>query len=115
MKNILGKKLQLCSKNPLTGFMRDGFCKTDKNDHGTHIVCAVVTKKFLDFTYRKGNDLITPRGNFPGLKPGDKWCLCVMRWIEAYNYGVAPYIDLNCTNENVLKYVQYDILIKYKI
>lgn len=113
MKNILGKKLQLCSKNPLTGFMRDGFCKTDKNDHGTHIVCAIVTQKFLDFTYKKGNDLITPRDNFRGLKPGDKWCLCVMRWIEAYNYGVAPFIDLNSTSENVLKYVPYDILIKF--
>ena len=72
-----------------------------------------IHQKFLDFTYKKGNDLITPRDNFRGLKPGDKWCLCVMRWIEAYNYGVAPFIDLNSTSENVLKYVPYDILIKF--
>ena len=115
MRNVLGTQLEVCSLNPLTGFKRDGFCKTDKNDHGTHIVCAIVTKKFLDFTYKKGNDLITPRGNFPGLKPGDRWCLCVIRWIEAYNNGVAPFIDLKCTSENVLKYVPYNILVKYKI
>lgn len=115
MKNVFGSKLQLCSSNPLTGYTRDGYCKTNKNDYGTHIVCAVVTKDFLEFTYKKGNDLITPRNNFPGLKPGDKWCLCVLRWIEAYNNGVAPFIDLNGTSENVLNYVPYNILYKYKI
>ena len=84
-------------------------------DRGTHIVCAVVTKDFLKFTYSKGNDLITPRNGFPGLKPGDRWCLCVLRWIEAYNNGVAPLIDLQCTQYNVLNYVSLDILVKYSI
>ena len=115
MKNVLGYKLQLCSSNPLTGYMRDGYCKVNNNDNGTHIVCAIVTKEFLEFTYKKGNDLITPRYNFPGLKSGDRWCLCVLRWIEAYNNKVAPFIDLNCTSENILKYVPHDILLKYGI
>jgi hypothetical protein len=115
MKNIFDTELQVCGLNPLTGYMRDGYCNTHNYDYGTHIVCAVVTKEFLDFTYMKGNDLITPRNNFPGLKPGDRWCLCVLRWIEAYNNGVAPLIDLNSTSKNVLKYVPLDTLLKYKI
>ena len=113
--NVLSKKLKLCGLNPLTGYSRNGYCNLDMYDKGTHIVCAVVTKEFLDFTYTKGNDLITPRNGFPGLRPGDRWCLCVLRWIEAYNNGVAPLVDLNCTQYAVLKYVSLDILAQYSI
>ena len=115
MTNVHGKKLKHCSKRPLTGFLRDGFCHTDENDHGTHIVCAVVTEEFLRFTYNQGNDLITPRAGFPGLIPGDRWCLCVLRWIEAYKNNVAPFIDLNCTSKNVLSYVPFPILMQFSI
>lgn len=81
-KNVLGTALQLCCKDPLTGFYRDGFCNTGPYDYGSHIVAAVLTKDFLDFTKSKGNDLSTPRPEygFPGLKPGDHWCLCALRW-----------------------------------
>jgi len=75
MTNVLGRKLKLCGLDPLTGYSRDGYCKVDMYDHGTHIVCAIVTKDFLNFTYSKGNDLITPRDGFQGLKPSDRWCL----------------------------------------
>ena len=115
MTNVFGKTLKLCGLNPLTGYLRNGYCQTNSNDQGTHIVCAVMTKEFLEFTYRKGNDLITPRNGFPGLKPGDRWCLCVLRWIEAYKNGVAPLVDLECTKENVLQYVPLNILIQYKL
>ena len=115
MKNVFGNDLKVCGLNPLTGYTRNGFCRLDETDHGTHIVCAVVTKEFLDFTLRQGNDLITPRYDFPGLKHGDRWCLCVLRWIEAYKNGVAPFIDLNCTEQKVLEYIPIDILLKYKI
>ena len=115
MTNVYRKNLKLCSKQPLTGYLRDGFCNTDKFDHGTHIVCAIVTKEFLQFTYSKGNDLITPRLGFPGLRPGDRWCLCVLRWIEAYKNGAAPLIDLNSTSKNVLSYIPYQILMQYSI
>lgn len=80
-----------------------------------HIVCAIVTEDFLKFTYTKGNDLITPRMGFSGLKEGDCWCLCVMRWIESYNNGVAPPVFLENTDRNVLKYVNFDILKKYAL
>ena len=113
--NVLGKKLKLCGLNPLTGYARNGYCNLDMYDRGTHIVCAIVTKDFLEFTYNKGNDLITPRNGFPGLKPGDRWCLCVLRWVEAYNNGVAPLVDLKCTQYEVLKYVPLDILVQYSI
>ena len=113
--NVFDKKIKKCSSQPLTGYYRDGYCNLDNNDKGTHIVCAIVTKNFLNFTYNKGNDLITPRRGFPGLKPGNKWCLCVSRWIEAYKHGAAPLIDLECTHRNVLKYINLDILRKYGI
>lgn len=114
MKNVLGTNLKICNLNPVTGFLRNGYCQVDANDYGTHLVCSIVTKAFLDFTLSKGNDLITPRNGFPGLKPGDKWCLCVFRWLEAYKHGAAPLIDLESTNENVLKYIHLNILRKYK-
>ena len=113
--NVLGRNLKLCGLNPLTGYERKGYCSLNEHDQGTHIVCAIVTKEFLNFTYNKGNDLISPRNQFPGLKPGDRWCLCVLRWIEAYNNNVAPLLDLECTHSDVLKYVPLNILIKYAI
>jgi len=88
-KNVLGTDLQTCCFEPKTGFYRDGYCKTGSDDVGTHVVCAIMTQEFLEFSKSKGNDLITPIAyyQFPGLKPGDKWCLCVSRWKEAYESG----------------------------
>ena len=90
--NVLGTPLLPCSFDPLTGFFRDGSCQTDTHDHGTHVVCARVTQAFLEDTLAQGNDLITPRPEyrFAGLKPGDRWCLCALRWREALQAGVAP-------------------------
>ena len=85
MRNVLGTTLELCSKSPLTGYLRDGFCRTDQRDRGLHLVAAIMTKKFLEFTKSRGNDLSTPNKafGFPGLIPGDRWCLCALRWMEA--------------------------------
>ena len=113
--NIYNEAISLCGNNPKTGFLRTGYCTTNQHDQGTHTVCAIVTKEFLVFTYKKGNDLITPRTNFPGLKPGDRWCLCALRWLEAYKAGVAPYIDLKATDIHTLKYINKEILKKYGI
>jgi len=114
-KNVLGDKLQNCCTDPMTGFYRDGFCQTGTTDHGTHVVCAVMTQEFLDFTLSKGNNLSTPAPhyNFPGLKAGDKWCLCALRWIEALDAGVATPIMLESTHEKMLEFVGLDILKKY--
>lgn len=105
-KNVLGTPLQKCCDSPKTGFFRDGFCHTGPQDHGTHVTCATVTKEFLEFTKTKGNDLMTPRPeyNFPGLKPGDKWCLCALRYLEAKNAGVLLKLDLEATHEKMLEY-----------
>jgi uncharacterized protein (DUF2237 family) len=112
--NVLEKKLKLCGSNPLTGYDRNGYCNVNMDDIGTHLVCAIVTQDFLNFTYSKGNDLINPTNGFPGLKPGDRWCLCVFRWIEAYNNGFAPYIDLERTPYVVKeKYIPLHILFQY--
>ena len=91
-RNILGTELQSCCTEPMTGFFRDGYCNTNQMDQGTHVVCAIMTDEFLEFTKSRGNDLSTPRPEFqfPGLKAGDGWCLCAMRWKEAYEAGVAP-------------------------
>ena len=114
MKNVFGNEMQPCSSNPLTGYSRNSYCNVDPEDCGKHIVCALVTDKFLKFTLEKGNDLITPRPGFPGLKHGDKWCLCVIRWIEAYGNDSAPLIYLESTPEYILKYVSFNILLKYR-
>ena len=116
-KNVLGDPLESCSHNPKTGFFRDGYCNTNQADTGTHIVCAVVTEAFLSFTKSNGNDLSTPRPeyDFPGLKPGDGWCLCVLRWKEALDFGVAPKLKLRSTHEKVLKYVDKAILLDHAI
>lgn len=110
--NVLGEPLQACSYDPLTGYFRDGCCNTDMNDHGTHVVCARVTAEFLTFSAERGNDLITPRPQwrFPGLKPGDRWCLCAMRWKEALDAGVAPPVVLAATHHKALEHVRLEDL-----
>ncbi len=115
IKNIFGEPLQTCCTAPMTGFFRDGLCKTDASDHGTHTVCAIVTEEFLTFSKSMGNDLSTPRPQwqFPGLKPGDKWCLCASRWKEAFLAGVAPKVILEATHEKTLEYISIDDLIAH--
>lgn len=115
--NVLGLPLELCSCNPKTGYFRDGFCNTTADDFGTHVVCAVVTEAFLQYSLSRGNDLITakPHWNFPGLQHGDRWCLCVSRWKEAEKAGVAPQIDLNATHALALKHVSLELLKAYAI
>jgi len=106
-KNVLGGELQVCSLNPMTGFYRDGCCQTGANDYGVHVVCAQVTEEFLAFSKSRGNDLITPAPmyNFPGLKPGDRWCLCAGRWREALEAGVAPPVILAATHISALEHI----------
>jgi uncharacterized protein len=113
-KNVLGEPLKICSEKPMTGFYRDGFCRTGDEDLGTHVVAAVVDQKFLDYTKSKGNDLQTPnpKYGFLGLKPGDKWCLCANRWKEANDAGFAPPIDLQATHEKALKFISIETLKK---
>ena len=116
-KNILGTELSICCTNPLTGFYRNGYCETGVNDYGTHTVCAIVTDDFLKFSLTRGNDLISKRNeyNFPGLKHGDKWCLCAIRWKEAYDNGVAPKILAESTNEKTLEIIDKKILLKMSL
>lgn len=111
-RNVLGSELLPCSYDPLTGFYRDGCCETGPDDQGTHVVCARVTSTFLDFSREHGNDLSTPRPEwrFAGLKPGDRWCLCVQRWLEALQAGAAPPVVLECTNAATLQYVKLEVL-----
>ena len=115
--NVLETKLQPCSKNPLTGFYRDGYCKTFNNDVGQHIICSEMNEKFLNFSKIRGNDLITavPEYNFKGLVSGDRWCLCADRWIEAFNNNVAPIIILESTNIKMLEKIDFDTLKKFGI
>ncbi len=110
--NVLGEPLQACSFDPLTGFYRDGCCHTGPDDVGTHVVCARVTAEFLAFSQAVGNDLSTPRPEwrFAGLKPGDRWCLCVRRWKEALTAGVAPPVILEATHASALQFVDLDTL-----
>jgi uncharacterized protein len=110
--NVLGTPLEACCFDPKTGYFRDGFCKTRTEDVGTHVVCAVITQEFLTFTKSRGNDLETPfpQYDFPGLKPGDRWCLCVLRWKEALDAGVAPPVVLESTHKIALKYVTLEEL-----
>ncbi len=106
-KNVLGEALRSCCTDPVTGYYRDGFCNTGPTDSGRHVVCAKMTQAFLDFTKSKGNDLCTPLPayNFPGLKAGDRWCLCALRWREAYDAGVAPPVFLASTHAAALRYI----------
>ena len=116
--NILGTELVQCPylNKKVTGYYRNGMCSTGSTDVGTHIVCAIVNDDFLQFTKSKGNDLITPHPpSFPGLVAGDVWCLCILRWIEAYKAGKAPKIIAESTNKIAEKYIDKDILLKYSI
>ena len=113
--NVLGNPLESCCHSPMTGYFRDGFCRTDGTDFGQHITCVLLTDEFLEFSRSKGNDLITPHPdfNFPGLKDGDRWCLCALRWKQAFENGVAPKVILEATNEKTLKYIKTEDLIKH--
>ncbi len=115
-KNVLDSELKCCCLKPLTGFYRDGFCKTGAEDRGSHTVCIRVTDDFLEFSKSRGNDLSTPRPEFqfPGLQDGDKWCLVALRWQEALDAGVAPDVVLEATNEAALQYVPLEDLKKYR-
>ena len=113
--NVLGTPLVPCSYDPLTGWYRDGCCSTDEHDHGSHVVCARMTVEFLNFQMERGNDLITARARFPGLAPGDRWCVCALRWREAYESGCAPPVVLECTHAKALEYVLLDWLRKHAL
>ncbi len=106
-KNVLGTNLQLASLDPITGYFRTGFCATDSNDRGIHVVAAIVTDEFLNYSLSQGNDLISayPANGFPGLKAGNVWCLCALRWKEALDAGVAPPVILEATNIKALDFV----------
>jgi len=110
--NVLEQPLVPCSFEPLTGFFRDGCCKTNEEDSGSHLVCAVVSDEFLQFSLARGNDLITPRPEycFPGLVAGDQWCLCINRWVEAAQADCAPLIKLESTNIKALEIVPLNVL-----
>lgn len=115
--NVLGGKLQSCCQQPRTGFYRDGYCRTGAGDHGLHVVCAQVTREFLAFSLARGNDLVTPvpAADFPGLEPGDRWCLCVTRWKEALDAGVAPPVFLEATHASALEFVDLADLKKHAV
>ncbi len=112
VKNVLGGPLQVCCMDPITGVFRDGYCRTHAMDHGKHVVCAIITDAFLDYTRSQGNDLQTPRPefHFPGLKAGDSWCLCALRWLEAYEAGVAPPVKLEATHEIATEIIPLQLL-----
>lgn len=113
-RNVLGEPLQTCSASPVTGFYRDGCCNTGPDDFGVHTVCVRVTQEFLDFSHSRGNDLTTPVPDFgfPGLKPGDRWCLCAARWQEALDAGAAPRVVIAATHEATLEFVALEDLKK---
>ena len=110
--NVLGTPLQACSYDPLTGYFRDGCCNTASEDSGSHVICARVTEDFLQFSLKVGNDLSTPRPEyrFKGLQAGDRWCVCALRWREAFQAGVAPPVVLECTHQRALEFVTLDQL-----
>lgn len=115
--NVLGGPLETCSNTPLTGYFRDGCCNTDKTDGGSHTVCAELTAGFLEYTRAHGNDLTTPAPafGFPGLKPGDRWCLCATRWLQAARAGVAPPVRLEATHQRALAVVPIDTLLTHAL
>ena len=116
-RNVLGGILKTCSLNPLTGWKRDGCCSTDENDRGLHVICVQATAEFLAFTKSVGNDLSTPvpRFRFPGVQPGERWCLCATRWKEALNAGKAPPVFLEGTHEKALEIVSLEDLLPHAI
>ena len=111
-RNVLGGILESCSTQPMTGFFRDGCCRTGRGDVGVHVVCAQMTEEFLAYSKARGNDLSTPRPefDFPGLKPGDRWCLCATRWKEALDAGQAPPVALEATHESALEFLDMEDL-----
>tara|TARA_B100000427_G_scaffold131381_1_gene109287 strand:- start:77 stop:448 length:372 start_codon:yes stop_codon:yes gene_type:complete len=113
MKNVLGTDLKCCGTKPITGYFRDGFCRTDQSDQGRHVVACIVDERFLDYSQSVGNDLSSPNPmyNFPGLKPGDRWCVCALRWKEAFEDGFAPKVVLEATHEKSLDYIKIEDLI----
>ncbi len=115
--NVLGTPLQTCSTEPMTGWFRDGCCRSDPDDRALHLVCALMSAEFLEFSKAAGNDLSTPRPEyaFPGLLPGDQWCLCATRWREAYAAGVAPQVVLEATHLNTLGVVSLEQLRQYAV
>lgn len=115
--NVLGGPLLTCSDKPVTGFFRDGCCNTSEDDFGSHTVCVVLTDEFLVYSKAAGNDLSTPRPefDFPGLKAGQRWCLCAARWVEAYRAGKAPKVSLNSTNQAALEIVPLDLLKQHAV
>lgn len=114
-KNVIGTELENCSVDPMTGFYRDGCCNTGAGDMGVHVVCAEMTAEFLDFSKARGNDLSTPvpMYQFPGLKPGDRWCLCAQRWQEAFEAGMAPRVKLESTHVSALEFCNLEDLQAY--
>ena len=110
--NVLGEPLQSCCTDPMTGFYRSGSCETGPQDFGAHVVCAEVNADFLAFSRSRGNDLSTPQPDFgfPGLKPGDRWCLCAARWVEALEAGFAPPVKLTATHKRVLDFISFEVL-----
>ncbi len=116
-RNVLGGRLESCSMNPVTGFHRTGKCQTGPQDHGCHAICVQVTEEFLAFSAAAGNDLGTPAPDyfFPGLKAGDRWCLCALRWKEAYEGGVAPIVVLEATSEAALQYINRSVLEEFAL
>lgn len=116
-RNVLGGVLERCGDAPQTGFFRTGKCETGSGDEGAHVVCARLTQKFLEYTRSRGNDLSSPRPElgFPGLKPGDRWCLCALRWKEALEAAVAPPVVLAATHEAALRYISLEVLQQHAI
>ena len=116
IENVLGEELQICCISPMTGFYRNGWCDTGEQDVGVHTVCVVATEEFLAFSRSMGNDLSTPMPafDFPGVRPGDKWCLCAARWQEALDAGMAPAVVLEATHKATLEYVSIDDLMKHQ-
>lgn len=115
--NVFGEPLQSCSNEPVTGFYRDGCCNTSKDDVGSHTVCCQINQTFLEYSRFRGNDLSTPMPDFgfPGLKPGDRWCLCAARWLEAYHQHMAPRVYLASTHQKALEIVSLDKLKEYAV
>ena len=115
--NVWGEEISPCSISPLTGFYRDGSCATGKDDHGRHVVCIEATAEFLAFSKAKGNDLSTPTPEFgfPGLKPGDRWCLCGLRWKEAWQADMAPKIVLAATHQSMTEIIPLEVLKQYAV
>jgi uncharacterized protein (DUF2237 family) len=114
-RNLLGQPIEPCSVEPRTGWLRTGCCETDENDVGRHVVCIQATAEFLAFSKARGNDLSTPRPGFPGLRPGDRWCVCAARWQEAFDAGAAPPVFLAGTHESATEVCERDALMEHAL